>query len=44
MASGGERLVYSGGVIKTQIWVFRFDGDRGGEPEISTLDVGMSLM
>jgi len=32
VALEGKRLVYSGGVIKTQIRLLRFDADRGGDP------------
>ncbi len=32
VASGGKRIAYSGGVIKTQVRIYRFDLERGGEP------------
>ena len=32
VAADGRRLVYSGGVIKTQIRVFQFDASKGGAP------------
>ncbi len=32
VAAGGQRLVYSGGIVKTQIRLFRFDLNRGGDP------------
>ena len=32
VATNGSRLVYSGGIVKTQIRLFRFDLARGGDP------------
>ncbi len=32
VARDGKRLVFSGGPVKTQIRLFRFDAERGGDP------------